>query len=193
MQLFDTPDLVARAQQGNPEAMGILYEQHHQSIFRYLVYRLNDSHAAEDLTSEVFLKMVQFMASYRATNATFRAWLFQVARNLSIDYFRRNHAHPVRTIDEEMEAPRQEHPEDRAEQAFTSQMLQKALAQLGDDQRDVILLRFVEGMPLSEVASTLHRSEDAVKGLQRRALLGLRDLLDHREPEAEDGKLRQYS
>ena len=193
MPQFNSPDLVARAQKGNAEAMGMLYEQHHQSIYRYLVYRLNDSHVAEDLTSEVFLKMVQFIASYRATNATFRAWLFQVARNLSIDYFRRNRAHPVKTIDEEMEAPRQEHPEDCAEQALTSEMLQKALAQLGDDQRDVILLRFVEGMPLSEVASALHRSEDAVKGLQRRALLGLRDLIRYLEPEAEDGKLRQYS
>jgi RNA polymerase sigma-70 factor (ECF subfamily) len=193
MQQFTTPDLVARAQNGNPEAMGMLYEQHHQSIFRYLVYRLNDSHSAEDLTSEVFLKMVQFMASYRATNATFRAWLFQIARNLSIDYLRRNRAHPVRAIDDEMEAPRQEHPEDCAERVFTSQVLQEALAQLSDDQRDVILMRFVEGMPLSEVANTLHRSEDAVKGLQRRALLGLRDRLDQHEPEVEDGQLRQYS
>ena len=94
------PDLVTRAQKGSADAAGQLYERHYRSIFRYLFYRTGDQQAAEDLTGEVFLKMVQALPAYRVTSATFRTWLFQIARNLSIDHFRRSQTHPVVTLEE---------------------------------------------------------------------------------------------
>ena len=171
------PLLVLRAQRGNPDATGKLYEQHYQSIFRYLAYRTGDTHVAEDLTAEVFLKMVQALPGYHATGANFRTWLFQIARNLAIDHFRRSRSHPLEPIADTTET-KDGRPEDLTERSLTSRELILAVARLNDDQRDVILMRFVEGMPIADVAATLHKSVDAIKGLQRRALIGLRDVLE---------------
>jgi RNA polymerase sigma-70 factor (ECF subfamily) len=174
------PDLVTRAQKGSTDAAGQLYERHYRSIFRYLFYRTGDQQAAEDLTGEVFLKMVQALPAYRVTSATFRTWLFQIARNLSIDHFRRSQTHPVVTLEEYI-PDGEKAPESQADQRLTGARLQVALAQLKTEQRDVVVMRFVEEMPIGEVAAVLHKSEDAVKGLQRRALIALRDQLQASE------------
>ena len=193
MQQSSAHDLVAAVQKGNSEAAGQLYERYVSGIYRYLAYRINDPVTAEDLTSEVFFIMVralfhgQYVEGPSSSPLSFRAWLFQIARNLSIDFFRRNGAHPVSQIDEEMPSDL-EHPEKTIERAFTSQELAQALAQLGDDQRDVILLRFIEGMSVVEVSKALHKSEDAVKGLQRRALMTLREMMMRIITEESDGK-----
>ena len=95
-------DLITRAQSGNPEACGALYTHYHQAIYRYLYYRTGDPHTAEDLTSEVFLKMVQALPRYRPQGVPFQAWLFQIARNQAIDHFRRSNARPTAILDESL-------------------------------------------------------------------------------------------
>lgn len=176
MPFDNPPDLIARAQQGSGEAAGKLYEEHFRSVFRYLFYATGDQAAAEDLTGDVFLKMVQALPGYRATSAAFRTWLFQIARNLAIDHYRRSSAHPVEQLAES--APDQrERPEAHVEANLTAERLQAALQRIGSDQRDVLVMRFIDDLSLQETARVLHRSEDAVKGLQRRGLAALRDLL----------------
>lgn len=171
---------IAEAQAGNPPAAGELYHRYHQSIFRYLYFRTGDSHAAEDLTGDVFLKMVQALPAFKGDPAVFRSWLFQIARNLSIDHFRKIMAHPMSTLSEEFQA-REPEPEKIIETRLDHDSLRIALRSLGDDQKDVILMRFIEGMPLAETARAMHKSEDAIKGLQRRALAALRAALNHTE------------
>ena len=180
MQSNTVPDLVSRAQRGNVDATGQLYERHYQSIFRYLYYRTGDQPTAEDLTADVFLKMVQALPGYRVTAASFRTWLFQIARNLSIDHFRRGRAHPQENMEEGFPSSGP-HPEAATDRSLSAEGLRQALGQLSDEQRDVVVMRFIEGMPLAEVAAALHKSEDAVKGLQRRGLTALRELLEPRE------------
>lgn len=169
-------DLIALAKDGCPEASGELYKLHHPAIFRYLSFRTGDRQAAEDLTGEVFLKMVQALPGFTGGQAAFRAWLFQIARNLSIDHLRRNKARPTAPLDLEYPSPAPD-PAQSLELQFDESALNSALWKLTDDQKDVILMRFIEGMPLAETARVLHKSEDAIKGLQRRALLALRDAL----------------
>jgi RNA polymerase sigma-70 factor, ECF subfamily len=176
MQEHSTPELIARAKSGDPEAAGTLYDQHHQSIFRYLFYRTGDSHTAEDLTADVFLRMVQFMPGFQGSPPAFRGWLFQIARNLSIDHLRRSNSHPINSISEDLRSP-EDLPETSAERSLNSESLRKAIKQLTSEQQDVVLMRFVEGMPLAETARTLHKTEDSIKGLQRRALLALQNAL----------------
>jgi len=176
----EIPNLIELAQNGSPEAAGSLYHYHHPAIFRYLFYRTGDRQAAEDLTGEVFLKMMQALPGFNGGNGAFRAWLFQIARNLSIDHLRRALAHPHQEFPEEMSAPGLD-PERSTEASLTENALRTALTGLGDDQKDVILLRFIEGLPLAETARALHKSEDAVKGLQRRALIALREALSQSE------------
>jgi RNA polymerase sigma-70 factor, ECF subfamily len=172
----ETINPIEQARNGNPEAAGLLYYLHHPAIFRYLYYRTADRQAAEDLTGEVFLKMVQSLHSFTGGQPAFRAWLYQIARNLSIDHLRRLQAHPHQVLSEEQPASGLD-PERSTEANLNEASLRAALGRLADDQKDVILMRFVEGLPLAETARILHKSEDAVKGLQRRALAALRQAM----------------
>jgi RNA polymerase sigma-70 factor (ECF subfamily) len=173
-------DLITRAQRGSPEACGELYNCYYQDIYRYLFYRTGDPHHAEDLTSEVFIKMVRALPGYQIQTTPFRAWLFQIARNLAIDHHRRAAARPTVALDENLGS--QEVRVDRAVEAhLSSENLSKCLARLEESQRDVLVLRFIDGISIAETARILHKTEDAIKGLQRRALLTLRSVLNHQE------------
>lgn len=173
----NTQDLILQAKQGDSEAVAALYELHRLGIYRYLYYRTGDIQVADDLTSEVFLRMIRALSGYRQQDVAFQAWLYQIAHNLLNDHYRkvrvRNHI--------ELEENLMENPQtDRSrpvERALNSVTLQRALERLSVEQRDVIVMRFISGMPISEVAQTLNKTEDAVKGLQRRALTNLRDVL----------------
>ncbi|RPJ46831.1 MAG: sigma-70 family RNA polymerase sigma factor, partial [Chloroflexi bacterium] len=169
--------LVIRAKQGDTNAIGELYECHRLGIFRYLYYRTGDIQVADDLTSEVFLRMIRSLSGYRQQNVAFQAWLFQIAHNLLNDHYRkmsvRNHVQLEENIMDNPPSP----PSRPVEHSLNDVTLQNALEQLSDEQRDVIVMRFITGMPISDVAQALHKSEDAIKGLQRRALANLRDVL----------------
>jgi len=180
-------NLLTRAQRGSSEAVGALYSRYHRSIYRYFYYRTGDPKVAEDLTSDVFLRMVEALRGWRIDGAPIQAWLFHVARNLVIDYYRRNNPHPVVAINENLDGEDQD--VDRAvDRRLSTDELVRALSKLDSLQRDVLLLRFIEGMPIAETAQVLHKSIDATKGLQRRALIALRAIIAHRE--IDDAKLR---
>lgn len=169
-------DLIKRAQKGDAEVVTALYNQYYQAVFRYLYYRVGDRHVAEDLASEVFLRMLRFIGGFNPPSASFQSWLFQIARNLAIDYHRSRNLREHLPLNENM--PTSAHsPDHTTERHLTSEILKKALDCLNDDQRDVILMRFVAGIPIAEVASTLHKSEDSIKGLQRRGLAALKEIL----------------
>jgi len=169
-------DLIKRAQQGDTEIIGDLYKRFHVSIFRYLYYRVGDRQVAEDLTSEVFERMLRFIGGFRPPSDSFQAWLFQIARNLTTDYFRKQSVRNHVALMENLVA-NEEDIDMNIERTLTSESLRNALNQLNEDQRDVIIMRFVAGMAIADVAQALHKSEDSVKGLQRRALIGLRQTL----------------
>lgn len=169
--------LITRAQQGDTDAIGALYECHRVGIFRYLFYRTGDTQIADDLTSEVFLRMIRSLSGYRLQNVAFQAWLFQIAHNLLNDHYRKMSVRNQVQLEENiMENPQTERSRP-VEHSLNSVTLRKALDLLSGEQRDVIVMRFITGMPISEVAQALNKSEDAVKGLQRRALANLRELL----------------
>ena len=167
---------IRKAQNGDEAMISALYQRYHQSVFRYLYFRLADQQTAEDLTSEVFVRMLRFLGGFQPPSASFQAWLFQIARNLVTDHFRRMGIREDIELEEDMIAVHDD-PADAVERGLTSETLRRALKKLNDDQRDVIILRFVAGMPLGEVAESLNKSEDAIKGLQRRALIALRQIL----------------
>ncbi len=168
--------LIARARRGNAEATSALYSRYYQCIYRYFYYRCGDPQTAEDLTAEVFLKMVEAIPYYRIETTPFHAWLFQIARNLAIDHYRRTSAHPVSAIHEDMDLSGPD-VERTLETNLTCQGLAAALSRIDETQRDVLLMRFIEGMPIAEAARVLHKTEDAIKALQRRGLTALRQLL----------------
>jgi RNA polymerase sigma-70 factor (ECF subfamily) len=135
---------------------------------------------AEDLTSEVFIRMLKALPDYQVQKTPFQAWLFQIARFLAIDHFRANHRHKVEPLEDNLATD--DIPLDRIiDDRLAVDRLQKALAALPEDQRDVLVFRFLLNMPIGEVAEAMHRSPNAIKGLQRRGLRALRSMYEQME------------
>jgi RNA polymerase sigma-70 factor (ECF subfamily) len=175
-----TLELILRAQRGSPDDAGELYARYYQRIYRYLYYRTGDLKVAEDLTADVFVKMVQSLASFQPDRTPFTAWLFQVARNQVIDHYRRSAAHPQVSLNEDLDSSEQD-LDGMVDLHLSMTSLARAMAGIEETQRDVLLLRFIEELPISETADILHRSEDSVKALQYRGLIALRTILKAQE------------
>lgn len=171
-------ELVKRAQEGDVDTIGELYDKHHQPIFRYVWSRVGDKHLAEDLTGEIFTRMVNGLPGYQPTSAPFRAWLYRIARNLIVDYHRHeNGRSPAPLAHAENISSGDGRPDVVVEQRLTLEWIQEALAVIDPAQQEVIILRFIAGLPLREVALTLDKSVAAVKSLQHRGLNALRAAL----------------
>lgn len=171
---------IARAQAGEESALVELYEWYKPRIQRFLYYRLGDKHAAEDLTTEVFLRMLQNLPDFKFQGIPFQGWLFQIARNLVVDDFRRQSVRNHEPLDETLEA--NEKPlEEVALGRIVWTELQAALQELPAAQLDVITLRFIAGQSIAAVAQALDRSESAVKSLQARGLRTLAQRLATQE------------
>lgn len=171
-------DLVARAQAGDAEAIGQLYDQHHEALFRYVCARVGERQLAEDLTGEVFMRMLNALPRYRATAAPFRAWLYQIARNLLVDHYRKVSGQVMLPLQQAETA--EVEPGDIAalvEQQLTLERVHQALVLLDETQREVVTLRFLSGLSLQEVAAALGKTEAAIKALQHRGLAALREIL----------------
>ena len=171
-----TPEVIARSQKGDEVALGAIYKRYRLDIYRYLYYRVGHLQVAEDLASEVFERMIRVIRKSSFQNTSLDAWLFQIARNLAIDYFRKmnlcNHA----ALDGSL-VSRDSNINPAVGNQLVNDQLVQALRKVNDALRDVIILRFAVNMPVSQVAQTLHRSEDSVKGLQRRGLMTIRNIL----------------
>ncbi len=175
-------DLVARAQRGEINAIDRLYDRHRESVFRYLWLRLDDRQLAEDLTGDVLMRMLDALPRYRMQGLPFRAWLYRIAHNLAIDYFRKMNHQGTVSIDAAEEQPADDDdPSIVIEQALLTERLQAALTQLEATQREVVTLRFLLGLSLRETALAVGKSEAAIKALQHRGLSALRRALQPAE------------
>jgi RNA polymerase sigma-70 factor (ECF subfamily) len=170
---------------GDSEAVAALYEAYAQPIYRYIANRVSSPRDAEDLTAEVFVKMVEGLPAYRLTGAPFEAWLYRIAAARIIDYRRRSNRRPQVALADTL-ADQSPLPEEEAQQRQEVERLRGALRQLNDEQQTVLLLRFVERKSHDEVAAILGKSTTAVKSIQHRALTQLVGLLGSTE------KVRHY-
>jgi RNA polymerase sigma-70 factor (ECF subfamily) len=182
---LDVSELVARAKRGDRKAVAALYQVYAQAIFRYVACRVPTNADAEDLTAEVFLRMMKGLSAYQATGAPFEAWLYRIAASRVADYYRkasrgRQNELSETTLDQ---APL---PEEQILQRQTLDLLRHALRQLPEDHQTILILRFVERKSHEEVAQLLDKTVSAVKSAQYRALKRLTQLL------GTDHKVRHY-
>jgi RNA polymerase sigma-70 factor, ECF subfamily len=161
--------VVQRAQEGDETALTELYTQYKPGVYRYLYYRTGIRQVAEELTTEVFIRVIESLPRYHSKNVPFQSWLFRIARNLAIDHFRRHNTHQSVDIDENLVII-SEGTEAIVERNLDLEQLHQALLKLSPSQCDVIVLRFLADMPIRQVAQVLKKSEGAVKMLQARAL-----------------------
>lgn len=169
--------LVERARRGEAEAIAELYRLHAPAIFRYFYFRVPDRRTAEDLTGEVFVKMVEALPRYEERGHPITAWLFRMAHDRMVDHHRRaahRQTEPLSDTLEAREAGTEAQALDQAEQ----QQLRTLLRTLSDEQQVVIQLRFIEGYSLEECAHLLGKTTGAIKSLQHRALRQLGQKLD---------------
>jgi RNA polymerase sigma-70 factor (ECF subfamily) len=181
-------ELVTLARQGEAEAIGALYDLHCQAVFRYFQARLGHQQAAEDLTGEVFRRMLTGLPDYRGIDLPFRAWLFRIAHNLLVDHYRRESNHVVVPLRETENIHEEDSdPALAVEQKLTMEHAFQALSDLEPSQRDALALRFLSGLSLKETAFAMGKTEDAIKALQRRGLAALRLSLEMQEVEVLHG------
>jgi len=173
-----TPDqqVLERARTYDAQALAEIYDRHAAPIYGYLYRLLGDAAQAEDLTSEVFLKLLQVLRTSREPRDRLDGWLYRVAHNLAMDLFRRQKKAPAVPLAEELVAEGRQ-PSDVVEDRQVKQQLRAGIGRLTSDQQRAILLRFAEELPLAEVARLMGKSEGAVKTLQHRAVSRLRKLL----------------
>ncbi|MDM7999856.1 MAG: sigma-70 family RNA polymerase sigma factor, partial [Dehalococcoidia bacterium] len=180
LEVHREEELVRRAQRREPEAFGQLYEAHFDRIYRYVMLRVRNQADAEDITQQVFLKALEKIGSYRWRGMPFSSWLFRIAHNLVVDYWKKKGRETVRALaPEEIDdiAVSASDPVAEAELQFDVNQLMAACEQLTEAQREIISLRFAGGLSVKESAKVMGRSEGAVKVLQHAALAKLRRIL----------------
>ncbi len=167
--------LIARAQRGDSAALSAIYDEYAEKIYIYFYHRLGDRQLAEDLTGEVFVRVVEAADTPRFADTSLSGWLYRIAHNLLVDYFRQRREEVTLTEGLSMDS---EGPAALAERKLAQDRLRQALESLTEDQRQVIVLRFGEGLTAREVAEIMGKKENAIWQLQHRALNGLRRALE---------------
>ena len=170
--------LVELARGGDVEAFGQLYDHYQGSVYRFVYYRTRSQTLAEDLTSETFLRALRNMSGFRWQGKDFGAWLMTIARNLATDHFKAGRTrleHSTEDMGQHDDAT--EGPESAVLAGLTNEILLTALKQLPDEQRDCLIMRFLQGMSIAETAAVLGRSDGAIKQLQLRGVRNLAKLM----------------
>jgi RNA polymerase sigma-70 factor (ECF subfamily) len=166
--------LIRRAAGGDAEAFGELYSLYLDRIYRYVFYQVKDRMTAEDITEEVFIRAWKAIGSCRGREQTFSSWLYRIAHNRVIDTFRSQRKEL--SIDMETLAEFR-HPRVEAETALEWQELLKGIDCLPRNQKQVIILKFIEGLDNREIGQVIGKNQGAIRILQMRALAKLREKL----------------
>jgi RNA polymerase sigma-70 factor, ECF subfamily len=161
---------VERAQAGDSEGLHFLYVRYAPDVLRYITSFVHDHHEAEDITQNVFAKLMTAIGKYEQRDVPFAAWIMRVARNAALDYMRARRAIPT----EEVRLADDGHAQTSLNR---TRDLRCALEQLPEDQREVLILRHIAGLSPVEIATTLEKTESSVHGLHHRGRRTLQEKL----------------
>ena len=161
---------VSRAQKGDMEAMRFLYVRYADDVLRYVRSFVHDHHEAEDITQNVFAKLIGAIKKYEQREVPFTAWILRVARNAALDQMRARRATPCEEVRLEDDGRSQVASE-------RGRDLRQALERLPEDQREVLVLRHIVGLSPTEIADTLGKTESSVHGLHHRGRRTLKSAL----------------
>ncbi len=178
LQKADDTQLIAGAAEGDREAFGALYERYVFKVFRHVYYLTSDLHTAEDLTAQTFLKALEAIPRYEMRGVPFLAWLLRIAYNLTVNH-KKVRANGTAPLPETVEVQGTLYsPEASCEAKADGEHVWEGVRTLRGDQRQVIVMRFVDGLSYSDVAKMLGKSIGTVRVIQYRALSALRRRLE---------------
>ncbi len=178
MNRVEEKQLIEQAQNGSKEAFAQLYREYVQQIHRYIYYRTRDQQLAEDLTADVFTKVIEGLPSYVDKGKPFISWIYRIAHARVVDHYRRQDRRPTATNVDDANLSITPDMDADLVKSHASAALMKGIESLTADQQQVIILRFIEGLPIEAVAEQLGKKGNAIKALQFRAV---RSLASHLE------------
>ena len=182
-----TPDdaLIRRAKDLDPGALAELYDRHFDGIYRYLYTRVRHQADAEDLTAQVFLKMVDSIRTYQPRGVAFSSWLYRIAHNLLVDRYRRAGREALELRDHVRDPRPHADPAALIQTSDERRRLLEAIQRLTPEQQQVVNMRFIDNLEVDEIAQLLRRRRGAIHAMQHRALASLnRFLQEHEQVEA---------
>ncbi|MCK9496453.1 MAG: RNA polymerase sigma factor [Dehalococcoidia bacterium] len=187
LSIAEERTLVERAGRGDQRAIGRLYDAYVAPLYRFCLARVGNETDAEDLTEEIFLKVMRAVGGFEwrplplgeggEERSPFRAWIFRIARNHVVSHYRRTAARPTAGEVPEWIEDNQRGPAEMAELAMTVDEVFQAVEQLSQAQREVILLRFGSGLSVAETAEALDKNQTNVKVLQHKGIKKLKEIL----------------
>jgi len=170
--------LVQRAQSGESEAFGVLYDTYLPKIYRFILLKVTKKTDAEDITHQVFLSAWQNIKSYRFQGNPFSSWLYKIAHNAVIDFYRtQKPIIDIELVSEDSLAhlPNLEHELDRGIELIK---VRHALTKLKPDEQSMLIMKFVDELSNKEIAEALHKTEGAIRVIQHRALKQIKNILN---------------
>jgi RNA polymerase sigma-70 factor (ECF subfamily) len=172
----EVESLVDRAISGDTEAFGRIFDIYADNIYRHIYYRIGNIEDAKDLVQDVFVKAWQAIPKYKRTSTPFLGWIYTISHNRIIDYYRtkKNYVYLDTEIATENVGVS---PEKSVELQFTRRDVRKAILQLPEDQQQVIILCFIDGLEYSEVAALTNKTEGNIRVIVHRALKRMRKIL----------------
>ncbi len=171
-------ELIKKAQNRDSEAFGLLYDQYLPAIYRFILLKIGDKVTTEDLTHQVFLSAWQNIEKYQIQGFPFSSWLYRIAHNAVIDYYRTDKKNL--NLENIAETAAVNNLEEKIDQEFELNIIKAALKELPEEQQSIIVMKFVEEMTNKEIAAALGKSEGSIKTAQHRCLKNIREIVNEK-------------
>jgi RNA polymerase sigma-70 factor (ECF subfamily) len=154
------------------QAIGAIYDQYFSEVYRYVRYRVGDDAAAEDIASDVFMRLMEATQKNQGPTSTLKGWLIATASNAVNDHLRRQYRRPTEELSDAM-PDHDASVQSEVDQREQNKLVQSAYTELTVEQQHVLALRFGQGYSLEETAAIMKKNVNAIKALQFRALAAL--------------------
>ncbi len=175
--MMNDEQLLAQAKKLDPAALRVLHQRFYEPVARYIQFKVGNPQTVEDLSGEVFVRVLEGLKRGRGWYDSPQAWIMGIARNVVVDYYRQRERVTEVALNEQITAAENSDPIRQAVLSERQRQLMAAIQQLTDEQRDVILMRFMEGININGVAKATNKTPGAIKGLQYRALRALAEIM----------------
>jgi len=169
--------LIAKARQGDAESFGLLFDKYYSKIYRFVFYKVSNRELAEDFTSQVFLKAWEHISSGVKVNA-FQAWIYRISRNLIIDYYRSREKEELALIYSDDDSDNETEFKVDPDKNLDLQNLEKILFNLRNEIREIVVLRYIDDLPIKEISKIVDKSQANVRVIIHRALKELNKYID---------------
>lgn len=177
MTILNKQQEINGLQKLDPQVISAVYDRYFPGVYRYVYYRLGDQQVAEDITSDVFVRLLEAVTAKRAPKSSLKGWLISTASNVVADHLRNKYRRPTEELPEKMVDDFSASVTDEVDQRQKTDAVRKAFAQLTLEQQHVLSLRFGDGYSLEETASLMNKKVNAIKALQFRAVASLQRLI----------------